>query len=251
MSQSVARALAIVDMCERGPQSINDIAAALGVHPTTALRLAHDLSKAQYLRHEGGLYRLGPRLAALGAAVLSTLDLRSVAGSALTTLSSLTGETVHLAERIGPTVVYVDKVESVHPLRMYSQVGRSAPLHCTGVGKAILAGSPDLLDVVRRGELDLHRFTDKTITSIEGLLEDCERIRARGYSEDDEEHETTINCIAVSILDTRMRPIGAVSIAAPVHRLPLAALREFAPDLMSAARDISLLMGMPHSPQPA
>lgn len=245
MSQAVSRALAIVDMCEVRPRTINELAAALDVHPTTALRLVQTLVKSHYLRLESGTYHLGPRLAELGAVVLAGLDLRSIAAPVLARLSALTGETVHLAERVGPTVIYVDKVESIHPLRMYSQIGRSAPLHCTGVGKAILAGSPDLLEAVRNGKVELPRFTDRTLTTVDDLLADAAATRERGYSEDDEEHEATINCIAAPIRGARGTVIGAVSIAAPVHRLSLADLREFAPYLTESAGELSRAMGMP------
>ena len=243
MSQAVSRALAIVDLCEAAPRTLGEIAAALGVHPTTAMRLAHSLSKAGYLRLDGGRYQLGPRVVSLGAAFLSRLDLRAVAAPVLTELAAATGETVHLAQRVGDTVVYVDKVESIHPLRMYSQVGRSAPLHCTGVGKVILAHAPDLLELVSRDGLELRQFTAKTITTVDGLLAECSRIREAGYSEDDEEHEITINCLAAPVFDSDNRVIGGVSVAAPVHRLPLVRLREFAPTLREGARSLSRALG--------
>jgi IclR family transcriptional regulator, KDG regulon repressor len=240
MSQTLDRALTILDLVAERPQRINEIATALGVHPSTALRLLHTLRKHGFVRElDNHHYRLGPATFRLGFKALEEIDLRSVARPFMDELSDKTGETVHLGVLTGNDVVYIEKVEAKHPVRMYSRIGAIAPLHCTGVAKAILSFLPPdhFSRVIGNGELQ--RFTDHTLTTTEALQADLTVSRERGFALDDEEHETGIHCVAAPILSGDGKVLGALSVSGPTSRIDKATLMDFAPAVKEAAKETS------------
>lgn len=243
MSQTLARGLEILRTLGDGPQTIGEVAGRLGVHHSTALRLLHTLEAGGFVYRDDGRYRLGPKVAWLGQAMLDQVDLRSVARSHLEKLAARVGETVHLAAFIDDEVFYVDKVESMHPVRMYSTVGKSAPLHCTGVAKAIAFKNRKLREVLEHLPQPYERFTPGTRTSFDELLRDFEVAEPLGYVLDDREHEASIHCIAMPVLGVDGVATSAVSVTVPVHRCDLEQLRGYAPDLQAAAKAISRELG--------
>jgi len=243
MSQTLSRGLDTLRALGDGPQTIGDIAERLGVHHSTALRLLHTLEGEGFVYRVDGRYRLGPQVAWLGQAMLDQVDLRGVARVHLEELAARVGETVHLATFIDDEVFYVDKVESIHPVRMYSHVGKSAPLHCTGVAKAIAFKNRKLRDVLGRLPQPYERFTPATRTTFDELLADFDAAEQVGYALDDREHEASIHCIAMPILGVDGVAASAISITVPVHRCDLEQLRGYAPDLAEAASAISRELG--------
>lgn len=223
MSQSVERALLLVENLATGPKRLGELAEALGTHKSTVLRTLQAFEKHGWVRREGDIpvFSLGLRLLELSSSILEDLDIRKVARPELARLGAETGETVHLAIRDGAEMVYLDKVESVHPVRMYSRVGARAPLHCTGVGKVLLAYTP----VEDWPELELRRFTDRTIGTHEELVAACAEIRRRGWGWDEQEHEETVRCIAAPVFGPREEILAAVSLSVPTSRLSTRQLR--------------------------
>lgn len=250
MGQSVDRAIQALQFIAEQPLTATEAAAKLDVHTSTAFRLLQSLASHNFVTLEPqGRYRLGSGLFALAFQAWEELDIREIASSHLHALNELTGETVHLAVLEQHHVVYIDKVESNHPIRMYSRVGAVAPLHCTGVAKAILA----FLDVQQRTELiahaPLHAHTETTLTSIDALEENFAEARERGYTLDNEEHEVGIHCIAAPVFSPRGVVAGAVSISAPVSRFPREELLALVPALLETTSQISSELGVP-MPQP-
>lgn len=243
MSQTLSRGLDTMIALGDGPQTIGDIADRLDVHHSTALRLLHTLENNGFVYRHDGRYRLGARLAWLGQLMLEQVDLRSVARAHIEKLASTVGETVHLATLIDGDVIYVDKVESIHPVRMYSQVGKQAPLHCTGVAKAITASNPRLRQIVHAAPQPYQRFTPQTRLTFASLEQDFEDYAACGYLLDDREHEASIHCIATGVLGSDGVADSAISITVPVHRCDRERLESFAPALLEAARNVSRELG--------
>lgn len=244
MSQSLDRAMTIVWRVAEEPLSINALAEELGVHATTVLRLVQTLTSWRMVeRTPSGEVVLGAGLVSLGQRALDDLDIVRVAAPYMKELSAATAETIHLAVLSNDNVVYVDKVDSTHPLRMYSRVGAIAPLHCTGVAKAILAflGEEDREALL--SQVTFRRFNDRTLVTRETLLEDLMRSRERGYAIDDQEHELGIHCIAAPILHANGSVAASISIAAPVARMTRDRLLEFADQLTSATRRASEQIG--------
>ena len=171
------------------------------------------------------------KLLSLCTNMIRDTDLYVVAHPHLEELARFTGETVHLVLLDNGDAVYVDKVESPNAIRMYSKVGMRAPLHCTGVGKAILAQLPEekLGLLIENG--DLERYTDNTITDPVELHAHLGEIRERGFAVDDGEHEEQIRCIAAPLLARNSQVVGAMSIAAVSYRVDLPKLCSWWPRL--------------------
>ncbi len=165
------------------------------------------------------LYALGLGLVELSAQALETIFLRDLARPHLEELWSVTGEAVHLGLLYQQAVLYAMKYETRHSVRMYSHVGRRAPLYCTGLGKAILAWMDDAARDAYLTSVERIRWTTATLVDADALLADLAAIRERGYAIDNAEHEDFVRCVAAPILDAEHHPIGAISIAAPVFRL--------------------------------
>lgn len=252
MSQTLHRGLLVVELLGERPRRIAEIAEELEVHHSTALRLLHTLRSEGFVHQEDdGRYRLGSSMFRLAHHALERLDVRDLARPDMERLSQQCGETVHLGILEDRQVVYIEKVEARHPVRMYSRIGAVAPLHCTGLAKAILMR----LDPERRTQL-LHdhvftAYTEVTHTSPESLLADLEQSFERGYTRDDQEHEPGIHCVAAPVLTADGRPAAAVSISAPTSRVSTQTLLGHVPNLLAATRSISGQLGWEHDGQPA
>jgi len=244
VSQSLERALLLLDELGGGPRRLGPLAEKLGIHKSTVLRTLQTLERHGYVRRQGEApeFVLGLKVVELSSAVLEDLDVRQVARPELERLGAETGETIHLAVRDGAEVVYVDKVESIHPVRMYSRVGARGPAYCTGVGKVLLAYLP----VEEWPDMDQRRFTDSTLTTKEALVEDGAGIRERGWGWDEQEHEETIRCIAAPVFGPAGDAVAAVSVSVPTSRLSTRKLRTHVPLLLDVTQRISTgLAGRP------
>src|SRR5258708_2557177 len=197
MSQTVERALTILNSLGSGPKSLAQVAELLGVHKSTALRLLQTLEAQGFARHdEQHRYRLGSRLFALAQQALDDLDVRRAAAPHLQALNQAIGHTVHLAAYVDGAVVYIDKYDSRHPVRMGSRIGATAPVHCTAVGKVLLAGLPEPRRRAAVDRIDFRPYTSNSVTDPERFLAELDTVAARGHADDHAEHEDYINCVA-------------------------------------------------------
>ncbi|PPK70830.1 IclR family transcriptional regulator [Actinokineospora auranticolor] len=244
MSQSLDRALTVLDALAGGPRTLDQLAVSAGVHKTTVLRLLRTLESHRFVqRDDARHYRLGTALFDLANRALDDRDVRKAAEPALRELNELTGHTVHLASYEGGEVVYIDKYESRHHVRMYSRVGKRAALHCTAVAKVLVASFPP----ARRAEvaegITYTPMTANTITSAEEYLAELERVEARGYALDNSEHEDFIHCVAAPVRGQRGEVLAAVSVSVPKILLDLEGLMALIPDLKLAADKASIACG--------
>ena len=241
MSQSLSRALQILIELGEGERSLDQVAASLGVHKTTAMRLLHTLEADRFVRRDDRQrYHLGSRLFALGTAALSQHAIRDVAQPHLTRLASETGgQAVHLAAYENGTAVYLAKVESTHSVRMYSRVGLPAALHATAVGKVLVAGLPPGEQKAVVAGIDFRPFTSRTIPDAASYHEVLARTREQGWAEDAAEHEDFINCVGAPVRDEAGRVVAAVSVSVPDVILPRDGVRALVPQLLAATEAIS------------
>ena len=174
---------------------------------------------------------------------MESIDLRNEARPFLQKLENQTNEVIHLVVFDQSEVVYIEKLEGNEILRMHSKVGKRAPMHCTSVGKAILAHLP--LDVVssiidRKG-LPVH--TDYTIINRDDLFKELEDIRERGYALDLQENEYGITCIAVPIFDYTGQVVSAISISGPTMRMTEERLEQLKQPIIQIGQQISNRLG--------
>ena len=244
MSQSLERGLTVLSKLADGPQTLDQLAEEAGVHKSTAMRLLRTLEAGRFVRREGPHhYRLGSSLFDLANRALEDLDVRDAAREPIRELAAATGHTIHLAVLEGDEVVYVDKVDSRHAVRMYSRVGRHVPLHCTAVGKALVAERPARVREQLARRLEYPRMTACTIGSAEDFLTELDRVRQRGYAEDRGEHEDFIHCIAVPVHDGSGDVVAAVSLSVPQVLLDFDGLLALVDDLLRTAREVSAELG--------
>lgn len=247
MSQTVDRALALLERMADTPQSLTDLAEYLEVHKSTALRLAQSLEKAGFARKTpDGHYIPGTRLLRIAAKTLDKFDLRDSARPYLSALNKTCGHTIHLASLVDNEVVYIDKYESTASIRMYSQIGKSALLHASGVAKAILAfQSPVMLERLLDG-YDFTEYTPQTLTTREELEGELREISSRGYAFDHGEFEDFISCIAAPIRSADGSISAAVSVSAARPIASLEELKALLPKLLEATQSISEASGWAH-----
>jgi DNA-binding IclR family transcriptional regulator len=236
--------LALVGEAQK-PLAAGEIARLSNLHASTVHRFLVNLESAGFLRREDstGKYQLGPACVSLGRAALDRLDVHRVSLPHLQELNRLTRETVHLTVRQDLTAVYVEKLESPEPLRIFSQVGAAVPLHCTGVGKVLLAYAKpeDLKSLLPR--LVLTRSTPNSITSLQELEAELSRVRRQGYAMDMEEYENHIRCIAAPLWDHAGQVKAAFSVTGPATRMTRARLRQLASLVTKVSQDVSRQLG--------
>lgn len=215
---SVDHALRLIEALYEGqPLSVSSLARRVGLPRPTIYRLLRTLDSHGLLVQDGTSYRLSLRLLELASATLGVSALQAAAQPVLSDLATRSGETTHFAVLDGDRVGYIAKVESRHPIRMFSHVGWCGPLHATGVGKALLAWSdPSLLARVLAGTLEA--FTPHTLTEGPRLAAEIAEIRAAGYAVDREELIDGLVCVAAPVL-VRTRLVGAVSLSGPAARM--------------------------------
>ncbi len=240
---SVRNAARVLREFGRGePQlGVSDLARRLGIAKSTAHRIAHTLAAEGLLERaeDTGRYRLSVAMQVLGASAQTASLLHGAATPVLDQLRNLTKETVQLAVLDGREVVYVERRESPHTVRLFGRIGHRAPAHCTGTGKLLLAFlPPDELER-RLDGMRLVRRTPYTITSADALRAELDQIRVRGWAENVNESEMGVASISAPIRDRSGLVIAAVSVAGPVPRVNGENLRRFAGPISHAAAQIS------------
>lgn len=232
--QSLDRAFGLLEhlAAAGGDLALSELATMSGLPLPTIHRIVRTLVASGYVRQlPSRRYALGPRLIGLGDAASRMLG--SWAQPQLTALVDAVGETANMAMLDGDAVVYVAQVPSRHSMRMFTEVGRRVPVHCTGVGKALLAQLPETEVRELVGRVGMVAQTPHTITDPDRLTRELEAIRARGYAVDDAEQELGVRCVAVAV------PGGpsttALSVSGPETRVTWTAVERIAPLLHTAA----------------
>ncbi|MEV6432340.1 IclR family transcriptional regulator [Nocardia sp. NPDC051463] len=244
MSQSLLRALTILLSLGEDSRSLEQLATELGVHKSTVLRLLQTMESQRFVTHDSQhQYVLGSKLFELANRALEQRDVRTIARPHLSALNSTTGQTIHLATYESGEAIYIDKFDAIQSVRMYSRIGRPAPLHCTAVGKVLVAAQPraEWRSIAQR--LDYRTFTERTIRTSEQYLAELDLVAAQGYAEDHEEHESFVNCIGVPVRNGTGAVVAAVSMSVPDMLLDHDQVLAELPRLRAAAAAISTELG--------
>jgi len=243
---AVLKVFAILQaLSERNETGISELSLRLAMPKATVYRFLQTMKTLGYVRQEvdSERYGLSMKIFELGAKALQYPDLVEICKPHMQRLSDATGETVHLGMLIDSEIIYVHKVDSRHMLGMYSRVGRRAPLHCTAIGKVLMAWEAP----ARRAQIlkgcDFKRYREKTITTREGFEAELERTLAQGFGQDREEFDDHIRCAAIPIFDRLNQVVAGLSVSFPSFRYDLAREPELVAELREASRDISRQLG--------
>lgn len=184
--RSVDRAIDALEAVARSPQPLTlaQLVEALEAPKSTTLNIARTLVRRRLLDFDGSskTYRIGYRLAGLASTVPQGGDLRSLAKPYLEQLALNTREVVYFGALEGNEIVFIEKIESSHPIRYIAQVGTRRPLHCTAGGKMCLAMQPDTYIQRYLAEVGLEKYTAHTITTPAALRRNLQEVRRRGYA---------------------------------------------------------------------
>lgn len=238
--QSVERAIWILKCFEgHGTLSLSEISRMLTLHKSTAFGLVSTLEAYRLLEQdpESGKYHLGIELFRLGTKV--NIDLRSIVSPYMDRLVSICGETVNLVIPDGDCVVYLEKKESPHSMRIATALGQREPMYRTATGKAILSKLPmhTARDILNRTKFE--RMTSNTMLSVGEVLQELEEVRKNGYAVDREELEYGLICLGVALVDSTGKPVGAISVSGPASRMTLPNQMKFAEYLIDCGNQIS------------
>lgn len=200
--------------------SFSGVVARTNLPKASTHRILKSLVRMGYLRfdEEVGRYFGDLKLASLGSAVTSHFDLKGYVRPHLLKLQAVTRHTCNLGVLSGDAGVYLDKLESPEDfgIKLYSAIGKRFPLHCTGMGKILLAGMQpaERRKVLGRG---LKAFTPRTITDRAALERELGKVRRCGHALDREEITRGIMCVAAPIQNGEGDTVAAISVTFPAY----------------------------------
>jgi len=214
--------------------SLADVAATTDLPKSSAFRYLTTLESRNYVEkdRESGNYRIGRSLLPTRGRQLEMLSER--AQPVMAELRDRFGETVNLGVLDGDRISYIDILESPKRMRLAARRGDRHPIHSTALGKAVAATLPEAVVIsILVGE-GMPQLTPRTITEVDGFLEELEEIRQRGYALDDRENEEDGRCVAAALPGADLP--AAISISAPESRLPMEEVEEVAAVLIESVR---------------
>lgn len=245
--QTVGKALLILDLLASGDSemSLTEIAAQTGWAKSTVHGFLSTLREYGYVEQSvhNGRYKLGMKMFEMGNAVKRSWDINQVAKPYLQRLNEKTGEMVQLATEKDGEVLYLDKLDSHKNMRIVSDIGLRLPVHCSGLGKALLAyqSSSEVKRIIK--EKGMRAMTDQTITTLPKLFRELERVREKGYSIDDQEIMEGLRCIAAPIFDSGNQVKYAVSVSGLYYNMQGQHLEYVIESVKNTAENISYEMG--------
>lgn len=244
---STVKALAVIELlAAQGQMRLSDIAHDLSMNTSTALRFLSALQSAGYVTQDQSSmrYSLTFKICRIAALHNSRTGIYDVTHPCIVPLTEKFRESVCISIEQNDEMVYVDVASGPAQALMSRQmIGGTAPMHCTGNGKLLLATYTDAELNRYIEEKGLPRLTEHTITDPAALREELRRIRKQGYAVDNEECESGLRCVAVSLRNYTGRVTAGLSVTGPTVRISMATVKKYLPLLKEAAEQISERLG--------
>jgi IclR family KDG regulon transcriptional repressor len=245
--QSVSHALDVLEQFfgEADELGVTELSKRLKLHKNNVFRLLATLESRGYIEQNRATenYRLGIRCLQLGQSYVQHMGLLRQARPIMVDLVRQARETTYLAVLRRAAVVPVDLIEADRAVRIVSQLGEALPLHATAAGKAYLAfeSEDDLRALLPDG---LQKFTERTVTDRQALVQQLRGVASAGYAVDLGEHLEDIRAVAAPVRDYARSVVGVLTVAAPAARLsPERIEKEIAPLVLKAGRELSSRLG--------
>jgi DNA-binding IclR family transcriptional regulator len=246
--------LAVFDMFDMNRQTVTaaEIGRQLGIHKSTASRIAQNLMLSGYLvpATNGPGYRLSGKLTRLGAIAAADTNLTTVSMEHVQALVEDVGETCHVGVLEGREAVTVVLVDGSYSVRMHSWVGKRSEAHTTAMGKALLAGLPESTIDMLFPKKNLEQRTEHTVATVADLKEQLAIVRKHGFALDNEELELGLRCVAAPIIDHSGRVVAALTIAGSASRLTIGRIDTYVDKAKACAAKISAAFGAPDDVAP-
>ena len=222
--------LVLETLAKTGPIGLTELCHEINLNKTTVHRVLNSLQYLGYVQQDEATsrYRLSFKIWDIANQLIEKIDIIEEVRPQLRELAAKTGETVHLVQINGINAIYIAKEESASSVRLVSMVGKSIPLYCSGVGKAMLADRNDAEIERIWNASDRKQLTENTITDFDQFMKEIETIRKLGYATDNEENELGVRCVAVSLHKEGQSSQYAFSISAPIHRIDDTRIKEIA-----------------------
>ena len=244
---SIDRTLQILELfsIEKPEWGVTEISKALNIYKSNVHNVLTTLAEKGFVKKDSKTdkYKLGIKFFELGSIVIKNMDLRKIAHPYIEELSKEFNETVHLGVLDEGRVVSIEREESDKGLCSHIEIGKRIPLHCTAVGKAIMAYlSKDKVAAIVKGK-GLKKYTENTIINKKELENEFKKIREQGYAVDNIEHEEGVRCVAGSIRDYTGKVIASMSISGPAFRINESNILDIAKKVKEYCDCISKEMG--------
>jgi DNA-binding IclR family transcriptional regulator len=251
-NKSLAKGLAVLETLAGSPRPLSaaQLSKQLKYPRPTLYRILDTLLLSDFVTREedGTSYRLSFKVLDLGHQLLERADLLGAARPVLKRLEAQFRETVHLAVHQDGRMVYLDKCQGSGPFCTHSRPGSSVPMHCTALGKAVLAFLPAAKAHAIMRTRGMPRYTARTTVSGAAMDRELSTIRRLGYAIDDVEFEPEVRCVSAPIRDHRGQPIAAISVSAPASRMSLSRARSVGAAVRHAVTEVSQAMGWRPAP---
>ncbi|HHX04016.1 MAG TPA: IclR family transcriptional regulator [Tissierellia bacterium] len=220
--KSVEKAFQVIDYLSESSEGkgITEISQAMNSRVSATYHLVNTLKELGVVHQNPATkkYKLGLKLWQIGMRAYHQNELAKILLPYLRKLREMTGETVNLTVLEGKEIVYIAQAESEHLLKMFTRIGATAPLHCTGAGKILLAYLPEQKQKQLLDTIDLTRYTSKTIVDRNELMQELAKIKKQGYGRDDEEREEGVRCVGAPVFGPDRQIISCISISGPKER---------------------------------
>jgi IclR family pca regulon transcriptional regulator len=240
--QSLERGLAVIRAFDAHHRelTLSEVARICDLTRAAARRFLLTLTDLGYVRTDGRLFSLTPRVLELGYAFLSGLSLPEVAAPHLERLAAEVGESSSVSVLDGDDVVYVARVPTRRIMTVAINVGTRFPAYATSMGRVLVAHLPDERMAAYLARVRLDRLTGRTVGSVAGLRTELTRVREQGYAIVDQELEEGLRAMAAPVRDRSGAVTAAVNLSVHASRTSVAAMRaELLPPLLATAERIT------------
>lgn len=243
---SLLRAANILEIIsDNGEAGIAELSRKMNLSKSTIYRLISTLEEAGFLFQNPTTkkYYCSLKLFRLGKKAFLQNDLRSLVNPYLKKLMSEVKETAVLGTLDNGDVIYLDKAVYPQEIQLPSFVGNRSPVHCTGVGKAILAHLPENEQIELLQNKELKAYTKNTITNLDELFDDLKQIYKRGYSISNEERIPGTVAIAVPLRNYKGEVIAAIAIHGFINQITPDRIEPLGNTVLKTSREINELLG--------
>lgn len=247
--QTLERALQIIeilfqDMSNKG-LGISELSRRMDIGKSTVHRILDTLMSYRYVEKTSeNKYRLSWRLFEIGSIVPKQHNLYDFDMQIIRELCSKHGESVNLAIQDKNECVIISRFDSEENLRGSLQVGGREPLHATAIGKILISEMQETEIIELLGSSNYKRFTPNTITTMEALGRELQKIRNQGFAVDDEEYCMGLRCIAMPVRNYKNNIIAAVSVSGPAIRMSFTKIMDVKDDLQETCLKLSDFFGV-------